>query len=226
MCEPIEQCGGELLVAGKDGDPLGEGEIRGDDGGPALVPVGDEIEEQLAADAVEGHEAELVDDQDVDPEQALLQARELTGIARLEELPDEIGRAGKEDAAFLGGRFDAEGDGEMRLPGADGTGQDEILGRGDPRATGERVDLRGADTVGRREIKRIEGLDLRKTGLTEPLADEMMTPGSTVFSMTMPSMGARMVTSFMRSRARSRLVCAFTSAARALAWSLLEVVAP
>ena len=39
---------------------------RHGDGAP-LVPVGDEIEEQLATDAVEGHEAQFVDDEDVDP---------------------------------------------------------------------------------------------------------------------------------------------------------------
>ena len=61
MREPIEQCGGELLVAGKHGDPLGEGEIGGDDGGATLVAVGDQIEEQLAADAVEGYEAQLIE---------------------------------------------------------------------------------------------------------------------------------------------------------------------
>jgi hypothetical protein len=33
------------------------------------------------------------------------------------------------------------------------------------------MNLRGADALGRGEIKRIEGLDFRKAGLAEPLAD-------------------------------------------------------
>ena len=66
MRQAIEQRGRELLVAGEDRDPFGEGEIRRDDGGPSLVAIGDQIEEQLAADAVEGHEAQLVDDEHVD----------------------------------------------------------------------------------------------------------------------------------------------------------------
>ena len=37
MREAIEQRGRQLLVAGKDGDPFGEGEIRGDDRGATLV---------------------------------------------------------------------------------------------------------------------------------------------------------------------------------------------
>ena len=32
----MEQHGGELLVAGKHGGPLSEGEIRGDDGAPIV----------------------------------------------------------------------------------------------------------------------------------------------------------------------------------------------
>ena len=61
MRQAVEQRGRELLVAGKDGDPFGEGEIRRHDGGPPLIAVGEQIEEQLAADAVEGDEAELID---------------------------------------------------------------------------------------------------------------------------------------------------------------------
>ena len=34
--EAIEQRGRQLFVAGKDGDPFGEGEIRGDDRGAPL----------------------------------------------------------------------------------------------------------------------------------------------------------------------------------------------
>jgi hypothetical protein len=45
----------------------------------------------------------------------LLQARELAGITCLEQLPDQIGRAGEELAPFLGGCLDAEGDRQVRL---------------------------------------------------------------------------------------------------------------
>jgi hypothetical protein len=59
--QAIEQCGGELVVAGKDRDPFGEGEIRGDHDRPPLVAIGEQIEEQLAADAVERYEAQFID---------------------------------------------------------------------------------------------------------------------------------------------------------------------
>jgi hypothetical protein len=72
MRQAIEQGGGELLVAGKDRDPFGERKIRGDDDCPPFIAVREQIEEQLAADAVERHEAQLVDDEDVNPEESLL----------------------------------------------------------------------------------------------------------------------------------------------------------
>ena len=58
-----------------------------------------------------------------------MQARERAGIAGLEQLPDEIGRARKEAPAFLFRGFPAEGDRQVGFPRADWAGQDEILGR-------------------------------------------------------------------------------------------------
>ena len=68
MRQAIRQCGRELFIAAKDRDPLGKREICRHDCRSALVPIGDQIEEQLAADTVEGHETQLVDDEDVAPE--------------------------------------------------------------------------------------------------------------------------------------------------------------
>ena len=90
--EAVEERGRELLVPGKDGDPLGEGEIRCHHGRPPLIAVGEQIEEQLAADAVEGDEAQLVDDEHLDAEKPLLETGELAGIPGFEELPDEVQR--------------------------------------------------------------------------------------------------------------------------------------
>jgi hypothetical protein len=111
MRQAIEQRGRELLVAGKDGDPFGEGEVGSDDRGSALIAVGEQIEEQLAARTVEGYEAELVDDEHVDAQQSWLQARELAGIAGFEELAHQVGRAGEEHPTFLLGGFDADNQG-------------------------------------------------------------------------------------------------------------------
>jgi len=54
MGQAVEECGGQFLVASEDRDPFRKREIRRDDGRPAVVPIGDEIEEQLAADGSKG----------------------------------------------------------------------------------------------------------------------------------------------------------------------------
>ena len=84
MSEPIEQRRRQLLVAGEHSHPLGKREIGGDDRRASLVPIGDQIEQQLAADPVKRDEPDLVDNQHVDTEQPLLEAGELAGIARLD----------------------------------------------------------------------------------------------------------------------------------------------
>ena len=89
MREAVKQGGGELFIAGKHGHPFGKCEIRGNDCRPALVAIGDQVEEQLTADTVEGHEAQFVDDEDVDAQEPLLQPRELAPITRFEQLTDE-----------------------------------------------------------------------------------------------------------------------------------------
>jgi hypothetical protein len=48
----------------------------------SLTPIGEEIEEQFAADPIEGHNPQFVDDQDIDAEEPLLQARERRGGCR------------------------------------------------------------------------------------------------------------------------------------------------
>ena len=61
VAEPVEQRGGQLLVA-EDLDPLGEREVRGDDCGAHLVAVGQQVGEQFAAGQLEGHEPMTPDD--------------------------------------------------------------------------------------------------------------------------------------------------------------------
>ena len=104
--QAIEQSGGELLVA-EDPDPFGEGEIGGDDGRAALVAVGEDVEEQLAAGAVEWHEAELVADQEVDSLKLLLQAAQLPLVAGFDQVADEVGGLAEPDPAAALRRLDA-----------------------------------------------------------------------------------------------------------------------
>ncbi len=85
VAETVEQRGGELLVA-EDLDPLAEGEVGGDERRAPFVAVGEEVEEQLATGTVEGHEAELVHNQEGDPLVALMQSRQRPFVARLRRL--------------------------------------------------------------------------------------------------------------------------------------------
>ena len=62
----------ELLVTGEDLWPFAEGEIRRDDHRSLLVAGGEEIEEQLSAGAIGRDEAELVDDQQLQPGETAL----------------------------------------------------------------------------------------------------------------------------------------------------------
>ncbi len=110
----------------------------------------------------------------LDAQEPLLQPRELPGIARFEQLPHQIGGAREEHAPFLFRRFDAERDRQVRLPGADRAGEDQILRRRDPLAARQRVDLRRADALDGGEIKRVEGLHLGEARLAEPLADHRL----------------------------------------------------
>lgn len=58
--EPVEDGGGDDGIP-EEFLPIGKAFIRGDDGGTALVAVGDELEEQIRLPAVDGQIAHLVD---------------------------------------------------------------------------------------------------------------------------------------------------------------------
>ena len=98
------------------------------------------------------------------------------GIAGFEELPHQVSGAREEHPALLPRGLDAQRDGEMRLAGPDRAGQDQILGRGDPLAPGEGVDLGRVDAVGGGKVEGVECLHLRETRLAQALADDRLVP--------------------------------------------------
>jgi hypothetical protein len=61
--ESVEQRRRQVLVAGEDPGPLAEAEVGRHDDRAALITLGHDAEEQLAALAVEWHEAEFVEDE-------------------------------------------------------------------------------------------------------------------------------------------------------------------
>ncbi len=164
--EAVEQRRGELLVA-EDAYPLVEGEVGGDDRRATLVAVGEEVEQQLAAGALEGHEAEFVDDQQRDPQVALMQPGERELVARLDQLAHEVGRAHEGDAVATAGGLHAERDREVRLAGADRPGDHDVLGALDVRATRELGELRPLDALQRVPVELLEGLEVREPRLAQ-----------------------------------------------------------
>ena len=66
--EPVQQGYGEALRA-EDLGPLVEGKVGGYQDGSPLVALGEGLEEQFVAGAGEGHEAQFVDDQRIQPGQ-------------------------------------------------------------------------------------------------------------------------------------------------------------
>lgn len=64
--EAVQKGRRELLVPTEDGRLFGESEIGGHQkGSAALVPVGQEVEQEFAPGAVEGDKADLVENQEI-----------------------------------------------------------------------------------------------------------------------------------------------------------------
>ena len=168
--EAVEQRRGELLVA-EDLHPLAEGEVGGDDRRAPLVAVGEQVEEQLSAGALEGHEAELVDDQQRHAQVALVQPGERELVARLDEVADEVGGADEGDAVTAAGGLDAERDREVRLAGADRSGDDDVLAALEVVAGGELSELRPLDALQRVPVELLEGLEVGEARLAQQPLD-------------------------------------------------------
>ena len=137
-------------------------------GRAALVAVGEDVEEQLAAGAVEGHEAELVADQQVHSLKPLLQAPQLPLIAGFDQIADEIGGLAEPDPVPALCGLDAESDREMRLAGADGSDQDHIVAAVDVVAAGQLAQLRFGDALQGLEVDLFERLVVGEASRSQP----------------------------------------------------------
>lgn len=143
--------------------PLAEGEVGSDDGGPAFVPRGEDVEEQLSTGLFEGDESQLIDDEERDATKALLEAREDAGVAGFGECADEVGRAKEGDVISAFNRLDAEAGGEMGLAGTDGPEQHDVARRWYPRAAGKLLEARSLEAVGALPIELSERFGSRQS---------------------------------------------------------------
>ena len=127
MPQPVQQGGGEFGVS-KDLHPLTEGEIGGDEGRPAFVPLRQQVEEQFSAGAIERHESQFVHNEQIRPLDPTVEPSQETFIAGFKKRTHQICRPGEADTETPAGSLHSQADGDVRLPGADGTRQDNVLG--------------------------------------------------------------------------------------------------
>ena len=104
------------------------------------------MKRQLATGAVEGHEADLVEDQHVRSLEVALVPAELACVTGLQKRPHQVGGAPEEHVPALPGRLDAEGDRQVRLPRADRPCEDHVAVLGDLRCLGARSATVAAST--------------------------------------------------------------------------------
>ena len=124
--EPVEQRGGELLLA-EDLGPAGEVQVGGDRHPGPLVAVGEELEEQLGGGLGEGQVAELVDQHQVEaaqlgqqPGQAQLAVGEL-------QLGGQGGGGAEEHPVAAQAERPAQADEQVGLAQPAGADQQQVL---------------------------------------------------------------------------------------------------
>jgi hypothetical protein len=133
--QPVEQRAGQTLGA-EDLGPFVEGQVAGDQGGAAFVALRDQLEQQLGAGLGEGHEAQLVDDQEL---QAAIcfckRSRRRSSRASIISLTSAAAVVNPTDKALLAGG-QAQTQRNMGLARAAGPERDDILAPLDPFARG------------------------------------------------------------------------------------------
>ena len=127
MQQPVEDRRGEDVVA-KDGAPLRDDLVRGDEQTAAFVPPGDELEKEMGAASFKRQVAELVDDQQLRlgvKHQAITELAVGFGFGQRRQerrgAREEDGVAGFDDGA-------AERDREMRFADAGRAEDQDVFG--------------------------------------------------------------------------------------------------
>lgn len=82
MGQPVEKGAGQAFRA-EGFRPFVEWQVAGDHGGAALIALRDQLEQQLGPGLGERHEAQLVDDEQLDAGHLFLQAQQTALVAGL-----------------------------------------------------------------------------------------------------------------------------------------------
>ena len=124
--EPVQQGSGEAFRA-EDLGPLVEGKVGGHHDRAPLVALAEDLEEQFRAGAGQGHEAQFVDDQQVEPGQLFLQVQQAPFVPGLHNLMHQAGGGGEahRHPALAGGQSQPQG--QVGLAGAAVADGDDVL---------------------------------------------------------------------------------------------------
>ena len=135
------------------------------------MAIGQEVEEQLSRRSVEGHEAEFVDNEQLDTLDATQETAESEAVASLGQLAHEIRGAGEEHPAALLGGGEPKSESDMSLPGSDWAGDDNIMASVDEGAGGQLGELGRLDAAQRLEVQLGQRLDGWKAGVSNGKLD-------------------------------------------------------
>ena len=124
--QPIEGGPGQPLAAQHLG-PVLERQVRGHDQAVPLVGRGDHVEQQFRPGLAGRHVAQFVEDQQVQLGKLLPQPQELPLLVGLQQQRDQLGHAEEADLACPGRRRPCPGRGQVRLAGAAGADQQDVL---------------------------------------------------------------------------------------------------
>ena len=111
----------------QDARPVLERQVRGDDGGAALVALREHLEQKLGARRRQRHVAEFVDDEELYRLKIALLLQKTALVAGFHELVNESRRRGERDGETLLAGGQSKSQGHMALAGAGIAEGDDVL---------------------------------------------------------------------------------------------------
>ena len=128
--DAVDDRGGEFVV-GEDRAPFAELDVRGEDDAPSLVAAGDDLVEQSGAVDVEGHVAELVQDDQIGFGDVLEHGLEGSLALGAAQLKDELGGGQEPHVHAPVDRAHAQRGGQVGLAASGLPVEHEVLGPAD-----------------------------------------------------------------------------------------------
>jgi len=175
VTEPVDG-GGAQDAVWKRIEPFGDVEVRGHERAFALVALGDDIVEVLVLGTLEGLEAEVVDDQQIDRRQSGKEpVIAVCGPGGM-QLGKHPGGGREQDVVAGTDRAVAQGLGNVTLAGAAGTDDDDADLLVHEPAGGQLEDEGAVDRGIKSEVKLLEGLLVAEVGPADGRSEAFLAP--------------------------------------------------